>query len=91
MDYMYTVKSDDNGDITFSFVDYDRLDAGAKKTENFGQIKYHDGKITVDKIPVKNEKATFSRLMRASTNHVLQVNYFKKEKKLTMDMIKLNN
>lgn len=91
MDYLYTIKSGDSNDITFSFVDYDRLDADAKKTQNFGQIKYNNGKLTVDKIPVKNEKATFSRLLRAKTNHVLQVNYFKKDKKLTMDMIKLNN
>ncbi|SHN28774.1 DUF6770 family protein [Mucilaginibacter sp. OK098] len=91
MDYMYTLKSEDNANITFSFVDYDRLDADAKKTKNFGQIKYNNGKLTIDKIPVKNEKATFSRLLRAKTNHVLQVNYFKKDKKLTMDMIKLNN
>lgn len=91
MDYMYTLKSDDNSEITFSFVDYDRLDVDAKKTKNFGQIKYKDGKFSVDKIPIKNEKATFSHLLPAKTNHVLQVNYFKKEKRLAMDMIKLNN
>jgi hypothetical protein len=91
MDYMYTLKNDDNSEITFSFVDYDRLDVDAKKTKNFGQIKYKDGKFSVDKIAIKNEKATFSHLLPAKTNHVLQVNYFKKDKKLTMDMIKLNN
>jgi hypothetical protein len=90
MDYMYTSKNENNSEITFSFVDYGRIDEGDKKTKNFGQIKYKDGKITVDKIPVKNEKATFSHLLPAKTNHVLQVNYFKKDKKLTMDLIKLN-
>ncbi|MBS1522589.1 MAG: hypothetical protein JST50_16440 [Bacteroidetes bacterium] len=91
MDYMYTSKSDDNSEITFSFVDYDRLDADAKKTRNFGQIRYKNNQFTVDKFPIKNDKATFSHLFPAKTNHVLQVNYYKKEKKLSMDMIKLNN
>lgn len=91
MDYRYTLKSDDNSDITFSFVDYDRLDANAEKTQNFGQIKYTNGKITTDKIAIKKESSTFSYLYPAKPNHVLQINYFKKEKKLTMDLIKLNN
>jgi hypothetical protein len=90
-DYMYTLKNDDNSEITFSFVDHDRLDPEAKKTDNFGQIKYKDGKFTVDKIPIKNAKADLSHLFRAQSGYVLQVNYFKKDKKLTMNMIKLNN
>lgn len=90
-DYMYTLKDDDNSQITFSFIDHDRLDPDSKKTDNFGQIKYKDGKFSVDKVPIKNANATFSHLLPAKTNHVLQVNYYKKEKKLSMDMIKLNN
>jgi hypothetical protein len=91
MDYMYTMKNDDNSEITFSFVDYDKLDDDAKKTKNFGQIRYKNGKFTSDKIAIKKEKATWSAILPAKTNHVIQVNYFKKDKKLTMDMIKLNN
>ena len=91
MDYMYTLTNDDNSDITFSFVDYDRLDADAKKTKNFGQIKYRHGKFSVDKVAIKNDKATFSQLLPAKTDHILQINYFKKDKKLTFDLIKLNN
>lgn len=90
MDYMYTLKSDDNAEITFSFVDYEKLNEDAKKTKNFGQIKYKAGKITVDKIAIKKENATWSYILPGKTNHVIQVNYFKKEKKMTMDMIKLN-
>ncbi len=90
LDYMYTLKSDDNAEITFSFVDYEKLDEDASKTKNFGQIKYKAGKITVDKIAIKKDKASWSYILPAKTNHVIQVNYFKKEKKMTMDMIKLN-
>lgn len=91
MDYMYTLSNDDNSEVTFSFLDWDRLDEDAKKTSNFGQIKYKDGKISVDKIPIKNPKATFSHLFPAKAGYVLQANYFKKEKKLSMNFIKLNN
>jgi hypothetical protein len=90
MDYAYTLKSDDNSEITFSFTDYAKLDADAEKTQNFGQIKYKAGKISVDKIAIKKDKATFSYLLPAKANHVIQVSYFKKEKKMTMEMIKLN-
>jgi hypothetical protein len=91
MDYRYTLRNNDNSEITFSFVDYERLEADAKKTQNFGQVKYKDGKFTVDKVAIKKEGAKFSFLLPASTNHVVQVNYFKKEKQLSFDMIKLNN
>jgi hypothetical protein len=90
MDYAYTLKSDDNSEITFSFTDYAKLDADAEKTQNFGQIKYKAGKISVDKIAIKKDKATFSYLLPAKANHIIQVSYFKKEKKMTMEMIKLN-
>jgi len=90
MDYMYTTKSEDNSDIGFSFVDYDRLDDSADKTQNFGTIHYKNGKFTVDKVAIKKEKATWGRILPAKANHVLQVNYYKKEKKLTMDLVKLN-
>lgn len=90
MDYRYTLKSDDNSEIAFSFVDYDKLEDNDKKTQNFGQIKYKDGKITTDKVAIKKEKATFSYILPAKANHLIQVNYYKKEKKLSMDMIKLN-
>jgi hypothetical protein len=91
MDYMFTLKNEDKSEITFNFVDYDKLDVDAKKTKNFGQIKYKDGAITVDKIPIKNQAATFSHLFPAKTGYVMQMNYFKKDKKLTMAFIKLNN
>ncbi len=91
MDYEYTLKSDDDSQITFSYVDRDRLSPDAKKTDNFGQVKYKDGKFTSDKIPIKNAKADLSHLLPAKAGYVLQVNYFKKDKKLEMDMIKLNN
>jgi uncharacterized protein DUF6770 len=91
MDYGYSLKNDDNSEITFSFIDRDRLSPDAKKTDNFGQIKYKDGKFTSDKIPIKNEKADITHLFPAKSGYVLQMNYFKKDKKLEMDMIKLNN
>ncbi|CAN5358633.1 hypothetical protein BH09BAC6_BH09BAC6_08380 [soil metagenome] len=91
MDYMYTLKNEDNSEITFSFVDREKLEENAKKTANFGQIKYKNGKISIDKVPIANEKATFSHLLPAKVNHVLQVNYYKKDKKLSMSLIKLNN
>jgi len=91
MDYRYTLRNTDNSEITFSFVDYDRLEADAKKTQNFGQVRYKDGKFNVDKVAIKKADAKFSFMLPAKTNHVLQVNYFKKEKQLTFEMIKLNN
>lgn len=91
MDYMYTLTNDDNSEITFSFVDRDRLDEDAKKTRNFGQIKYKDGKINIDKIPIENPKAEFSQLLPAKEGYVMQVSYFKKEKELRLAFIKLNN
>ena len=91
MDYMYTLKSDDNAQITFSYTDHDRLDADAKKTWNFGQIKYDNGKISVDKIPINNPKAEFTKLLPAKAGFALEVNYFKKQKQLSMNFIKLNN
>ena len=90
MDYMYTTKNEDNSDIGFSFTDYDRLDNSDDKTQNFGTIHYKNGKFTVDKVAIKKEKATWGRILPAKANHVLQVNYYKKEKKLTMDLVKLN-
>jgi hypothetical protein len=85
------MKNDDNSEITFSFIDRDRLSPDAKKTDNFGQIKYKGGKFTSDRIPIKNTKADLTRLYPAQSGYVLQMNYFKKDKKLEMDMIKLNN
>jgi len=90
MDYMYTLKNEDNSELTFSYLDYEKLEDDDKKTHNFGQIKYKDGKITSDKIAIKNEKATLTRLYPAKAGYVLQMNYFKKKKQLTMDFIKLN-
>jgi len=90
MDYMYTLKNEDNSELTFSYLDYEKLEDDDKKTHNFGQIKYKDGKITSDKIAIKNEKATFTHLYPAKSGYVLQMNYFKKKKQLTMDFIKLN-
>jgi hypothetical protein len=90
-DYMYSLKNEDNSEITFSFVDRDRLSPDAKKTDNFGQIKYKNGKFTIDKIPIKNTNADLSHVLPAKAGYVLQVNYFKKDKKLEMDLIKLNN
>jgi hypothetical protein len=91
MDYKYMLKNEDSSEITFSFEDYGKIDDDSRRTKNFGQIKYKNGKFSVDKIPVKKEKATFSQMYPAKTGHVLQVNYFKKDKKLTMDLVKLNN
>jgi hypothetical protein len=91
MDYAYTMRNEDNSEVTFSFVDYDRLDEDAKKTKNFGQIKYKNGKFTTDKIAIKKEKADWATILPAKSNYVIQVNYFKKTKKLQMDMVKLNN
>lgn len=91
MDYMYMSKNDTGSEITFSFEDYAKIDDDSKKTKNFGQIKYKDGKISVDKIPLKKEKSTFSTMLPAKVGHTLQVNYYKKDKKLTMNLIKLNN
>ena len=91
MDYMYTLKNEDSSELTFSFIDHDKLDADAKATDNFGQIKYRDGKFSSDKIPIKNEKADLSHLFPAKAGYVMQFNYFKKQKKLTINLIKLNN
>jgi hypothetical protein len=62
-----------------------------KKTQNFGQIKYKDNKFTFDKVAIKREGAKFSFILPGNNNKVLQVNYFKKEKQLTFNLIKLNN
>jgi hypothetical protein len=92
LDYMYTLTNSDNSEISFNFLDRDRLDVDAKKTNNYGQIKYNsDGKISIDRVPIPNKKSDFSRLLPAKPGYVLQENYFKKEKKVTMDFIKLNN
>ena len=91
MDYMYTLRNDDNSQITFSFTDHDRLDVDAKKTWNFGQIKYDNGKISIDKIPINNPKAEFTKMYPAKEGYALEVNYFKKQKQLTANFIKLNN
>lgn len=90
-DYMYTLKNEDSSEITFSFIDRSKLSDDAKKTDNFGQIKYKGGKFTIDKIAIKNAKANLSHIFPAKAGYVLQMNYFKKDKKLEMDMIKLNN
>lgn len=90
LDYMYALKNEDRSEITFSFLDYEKLEEDNKPTHNFGQIKYRDGKITSDKVAIKNEKATFTHLYPAKAGYVLQMNYFKKKKEMTMDFIKLN-
>ena len=90
LDYMYTLKNEDRSEITFSFLDYEKLEEDEKKTHNFGQVKYKNGEITSDKIAIKNEKATFTRLYPAKAGYVLQMNYFQKKKQMTMDFIKLN-
>ena len=96
MDYMYTLSNDDNSQVTFNFIDYDRLsdDANAKKTKNFGQIKYDNGSINVDRIPIKsgdNSKADLVHIYQGKPGYILELAYFKKDKKATMEMIKLNN
>ena len=94
MDYAYALKNEDNSELTFNYLDYEKLgddeDDDGKKTHNFGQIKYKNGVITNDKVAIKNEKATFTHLFPAKTGYVLQMNYFKKKKQMTMDFIKLN-
>ena len=90
LDYMYSLKNEDRSEITFSFLDYEKLEEDNSKTHNFGQIKYKNGVITSDKIAIKNEKATFTHLYPAKSGYVLQMNYFKKKKQMTMDFIKLN-
>jgi uncharacterized protein YuzE len=90
MDYMYTLKNEDNSELTFSFLDYEKLEDDDKKTHNFGQIKYKNGVITSDKVAIKNEKATLTRIYPAKAGYILQMNYFKKKKQMTMDFIKLN-
>ena len=94
MDYMYTLKNDDNSEISVSYLDYEKLgddsDADGKKTHNFGQIKFKDEKISNDKVAIKNDKASFTHLYPAKSGRVLQMSYFKKEKKLSMDFIKLD-
>ncbi len=90
MDYRYTLRNEDGSELTFSFVDYEKLEDDDKPTHNFGQIKYKDGKITSDKVAIKNEKATVSSLYPAKAGYVLQMNYFKKKKQMTMNFIKLN-
>lgn len=94
MDYMYTTKNEDKSEITFCYLDYEKLedteDSDGKKTHNFGQIKFKNGTITNDKIAIANKKATFTRLYPAKAGYVLQMNYFKKKKEMTMDFIKLN-
>ncbi|NCD70243.1 DUF6770 family protein [Mucilaginibacter agri] len=91
MDYMFTTQNSDNSEIAFSFVDHGKIDDASKSTDNFGQIKYKNGTLTTDKLPIKDEKATLSRFLPAKSGHVLQMNYFKKDKKLEMNLIKLNN
>lgn len=90
LDYMYTLKNEDRSEITFSFLDYEKLEEDTKATHNFGQIKYKNGEITTDKIAIKNEKATFTHLYPAKTGYILQMNYFAKKKQMTMNFIKLN-
>ena len=90
LDYMYTLKNEDRSEITFSFLDYEKLEEDTKATHNFGQIKYKNGEITNDKVAIKNEKATYTHLYPAKTGYILQMNYFKKKKQMTMDFIKLN-
>ena len=90
LDYMYSLKNEDKSEITFSFLDYEKLEDDDKKTHNFGQIKYKNGVITSDKVAIKNDKATFTHLYPAKAGYVLQMNYFKKKKQITMDFIKLN-
>jgi hypothetical protein len=99
MEYLYFQKNDDKKEITLSYVEFSGLvdySEGSKRRlpKNFVQTKLKNGVYTTDKVPVKIDdfkKSEFTRILPAKTGYVLEVNYYKKEKQLSLDFIKLNN
>jgi len=95
LDFLYSQYSEDKSSIAFSFVEREiKARKGVYNLKSFGQIKYENGKITTDKVPFKNElneDATATWVYPAKTGYFLEANYFKKQKQLKMNFVKLNN
>ena len=90
-DYSYTAVSSDKKQFNTAYVNYDK---SIKKSEGsksvIGTISYtKDQKIVTDKIILKT-KPTIFWVLQAKPGYVAIFEYFKKEKKATLRLEKLN-
>ncbi len=90
-DYAFTQRSNDNSEFVVGYVDYQR-NKGARNEFIFGAIAYADGEITTDKISLKAGKRgrQTKGVFQAKPGYVMVTEYVRKEKKLYMDLEKIN-
>lgn len=98
MEYLYFQKNDEKKEITFSYVEFsglvDYAESARRLPKNFVQTRLKNGVYTTDKVPLKIDsykKSEFFSIQPAKAGYVLQINYYKKEKQLSLELLKLNN
>lgn len=89
-DYEFTQIDTDRDRFYSSFIDYERL-KGEKNKLAFKTVVYNDGKLSEDKIYLKENKGRVSyRVLPGKLGHVMLVEYNKKKKSVDMHLEKLN-
>lgn len=88
-DYAFTVTSSDKKTFYSTYVDYDK-DKEAGSSYSIGTIGYtKDQKLAFDKIQLTSKPTTFY-VFQAKPGYIAIVEYFKKQKKVTLRLEKLN-
>jgi hypothetical protein len=90
-DYAYTVTDKEKNRFFSTYVDFDRSkgDDGKKIGTYVGTIVHDNGNISVDKMPLSS-KGTQFKIWPAKPGFIAVSEYFKKEKKITFRLEKVN-
>jgi hypothetical protein len=88
-DYMYAVSSSDSSSFEIHYINKEK-DDGNRTAQACVITKDAEGKFHKFKTEVTAPKKTFNTLYRGKEGHILLSNYARKEKKLTLSLIKVN-
>ncbi len=90
-DYAFTITDKEKDRFFASYVDYDRTktEDGKKLGSYVGTIVYDKGNVTTDKLPF-NSKAYSWSILPAKPGFIAIREYYKKEKKMTFRLEKVN-
>lgn len=88
-DYVFTQRDSKRDRFYTGYIDYERL-KGEKNKYAFKSINYSDGKLSEDKIYLKNSRRNSSRVYEAKSGHVLIMEHNKKDKTITLHLEKIN-
>jgi uncharacterized protein YegP (UPF0339 family) len=85
------IQTDPNSDKFYAnFLDFNRFDKDKKGQLAFISVIYSDGKLTSDKINVKEQRRHAIHVLPAKLGHVFILDYDKKNKILNMHLEKMN-